>query len=85
MGDAHAEIVGWFALVEKVVLDHPDREGPLLLTKIVRDFDRHAGQLIATRAPENPIKILFHLGQEIEGDIDVRGRDFQVMAEAQWK
>ena len=75
VGDAHAEIVGWFALVEKVVLDHPDRESPLLLTKVVRNFDRHAGQLIAPRSPENAVEGLFHLGQEIEGDVDVRGRD----------
>ena len=43
VGDANAEIIGWFALVEKVVLNDTDRKSPLLLTEVIRNFDRNAG------------------------------------------
>ena len=83
MCDTNVEIVWGFALVEEVVLDCADREGLVLLLEVSGDFDGYAGELVATGTSENAVEALFHLGEEIQGDVEVVRGYFEVVAETE--
>lgn len=83
MTDANTEIVWGLALVEEVVLDDPDWEGLVLLFEVGGDFDGYASEFVAAGATEDAVEVLFHLGEEGEGDVEVLGGDFEVVAEGE--